>query len=256
MTTRAGGWTTDGINPVRPPRLAERALSAALSAIQQLNVRCATLGNPGVYASAAFPWATQIETEWRLIRDELDRVLARRTPLPKIQDITADAASITHDAGWKILLFVAYGIRSEQAIALCPQTWRILQQIPGLKTAMFSVFEPGKHLPPHRGPFNGVLRLHLGLIVPEPNEDVAIRVDDRVCHWQEGRVLIFDDAHEHEAWNHTSQPRVVLFVDFIRPLRFPANFVNRTILWLARLTPYLRDGRKSLRDWESLFFAQ
>ena len=29
---------------------------------------------------------------------------------------------------------------------------------------MFSILEPGKHLPPHKGPDNGVLRLHLGLI--------------------------------------------------------------------------------------------
>jgi aspartyl/asparaginyl beta-hydroxylase (cupin superfamily) len=48
------------------------------------------------------------------------------------------------------------------------QTWRIVQKTPGLKTAMFSIFEPGKRLPPHRGRYNGVLRLHLGLRVPEP----------------------------------------------------------------------------------------
>ena len=43
---------------------------------------------------------------------------------------------------------------------------------------MFSILEPGKHLPPHRGPYNGVLRLHLGLIVPEPREQLGIRVDN------------------------------------------------------------------------------
>ena len=82
---------------------------------------------------------------------------------------------------------------------------------------MFSILEPGKRLPPHRGPYNGVLRLHLGLLIPEPRERAAIRVGPEQHHWTEGRVLIFDDAYEHEAWNETEQVRVVLFVDFERP---------------------------------------
>ena len=97
-----------------------------------------------------------------------------------------------------------------------------MQKIPGLTTVMFSIFEPGKHLPAHRGPYNGVLRLHLGMIVPEAEPDqLAIRVKDQICHWEEGKVLIFDDAYEHEAWNHTDKTRVVLFVDFVKPTRFP-----------------------------------
>ena len=91
---------------------------------------------------------------------------------------------------------------------------------------MFSILEPGKHLPPHRGPYNGVLRLHLGLIVPEPREQLGIRVDNDVYRWQEGEAVIFDDAYEHEAWNRTPHTRVVLFVDFRKPLRFPANVLQ------------------------------
>jgi beta-hydroxylase len=235
--------------------VAERVLMAILALAERLNVRYAKLGNPGVYENAHFAWVAEIEAEWRTIREELDRVLARRAALPKIQDVTPDAGSITQDAGWKIFLFAAYGTRSEPAIALCPQTWRIVQRIPGLRTAMFSIFEPDKHLPPHRGPFNGVLRLHLGLVVPEPAKDVAIRIDNDVYHWREGRVLIFDDAHEHEAWNHTELPRVVLFVDFVKPLRFPASLLNRGLLSLATFTPYLRDGTQNLRKWEKAFFG-
>lgn len=65
---------------------------------------------------------------------------------------------------------------------------------------MFSIFEPGKHLPPHRGTYNGVLCLHLGLFIPEQSDRLALRIGNQVCHWQEGKVLIFDDAYEHEAW--------------------------------------------------------
>ena len=135
------------------------------------------------------------------------------------------------------------------------ETWRIVQRVPGLKTAMFSIFEPGKHLPKHRGPYNGVLRLHLGLMVPEPRENAAIRVGPQVLHWQEGRVLIFDDAYEHEAWNRTGALRVVLFVDFVRPLRFPANLLNWLLLNVAVFTPFVREGYDNHREWERRFYA-
>ena len=89
---------------------------------------------------------------------------------------------------------------------------------------MFSILEPGKHLPPHRGPYNGVLRLHLGLIVPEPREQLGIRVDKDVYRWKEGEAVIFDDAYEHEAWNRTPHTRVVLFVDFSQAAAVSGQF--------------------------------
>jgi beta-hydroxylase len=173
-----------------------------------------------------------------------------------VQDLTADAASLSRDAAWKIFPLIAYGVRSDLNIERCPDTWRIVRRIPGLRTAMFSILEPGKRIPPHRGPYNGVLRLHLGLLVPEPFDKLGIRVGPEHCQWRAGRVLIFDDAYEHEAWNDTEQLRAVLFVDFERPLRFPANVLNRTLLRAARVSPFVREGRDNLRRWERRFYAR
>ena len=222
-----------------------------VAAAERLNRRCSRYGNPAVYAKDAFPWTAQLEQAWPAIRGELDRVLERRTELPSIHEITPDARSISTDANWKTFILIGYGVLSPPNIALCPRTWQAVCAIPGLKTAMFSVFEPGKRLPPHRGPYNGVLRLHLGLKVPVG--EVGIRVGGQRCSWREGEALIFDDAYEHEAWNETGEPRVVLFVDFIKPLRFPANLINRLILSLAVFSPFVREGTENLRAWEQRF---
>jgi beta-hydroxylase len=131
-----------------------------------------------------------------------------------------------------------------------------VQKIPGLKTAMFSIFEPGKHLPRHRGPYNGILRLHLPLIVPEPHDELGIRIDRTLCRWQEGKALIFDDAYEHEAWNFTDSTRVVLFVDFLKPLRFPANLLNRLLLSMVLFTPFIREGHENHTAWEKRFYGE
>jgi aspartyl/asparaginyl beta-hydroxylase (cupin superfamily) len=247
---------TAGIAPMGGESRMVRFFMSIVSWAERLNLRHAKIGNPPVYDNAVFPWAVEIEKEWPKIRAELDKVLLRQEELPSFHDISTDVASISKDTRWKTFFLTGYGLSSQANIRQCPETWRIVQKIPGLKTAMFSIFEPGKHLPAHRGPYNGVLRLHLGLIVPEPRDKLAIRVDQQICHWEEGKALIFDDAYEHEAWNHTEYTRVVLFVDFVKPLRFPARLVNWMLLNMAVFTPFIREGLDNHKAWEKKFYAQ
>jgi aspartyl/asparaginyl beta-hydroxylase (cupin superfamily) len=222
---------------------------------ERLNLKHSAVGNPAVYPTDDFPWAREVEAEWHLIRAELDKILVRKGELPAFHEISSEVRSISSDQNWKTFFLCGYGITSETAIAQCPETWRILQKIPGMKSAMFSIFEPGKHLPPHRGPYNGVLRFHLGLVVPDAPDKIGIRIDKEVCHWKEGEALIFDDAYEHEAWNHSDSVRVVLFVDFEKPLNFPANLTNKAVLNLAMFTPFIREGYKAHKAWEKIFYG-
>ncbi len=247
--------TVAGVPPIWRPGLLAATAIRVLGWAEKLNRRYSKVPDVGVQDPEDFPWARELEADWKAIRVELEEVLRRQNELPAFQDIVSDVGDLTTDAGWKTFVFSGYGVTAERNIAQCPQTWQAIQRIPGLKSAMFSIFEPGKHLPPHRGPYNGVLRLHLGLLVPRERELLGIRVDDTVCRWDEGKVLIFDDAYEHEAWNHTVHTRVVLFVDFVRPLRFPANLLNWLLLNLAMFTPYIREGVNKQNIWEKRFYA-
>ena len=247
-------FTTDGIAAMTRPSRITSFFMGVVQWAERLNLRHAVHGNPPVYDNAIFPWVAKIEAAYPEIRAELEKVLLRKSELPNFQDISSDVKTISTDDGWKTFFLAGFGKPSERNTALCPRTWAAVQNIPGLKTAMFSIFEPGKHLPAHRGPYNGVLRLHLGLIVPEVNDQIAIRVDKQVCHWQEGKVLIFDDAFEHEAWNHSDKTRVVLFVDFVKPLRFPASLINRVLMSLAVFTPFIQEGMENHKAWEKAFY--
>jgi len=247
---------TQGIKPLVRPSLTTRLFMRVVEWAERLNLRHTMVGNPPIYDNAVFPWTRLIERDWKLIRAELERVLVRKDELPGFHEIASDVATISQDSGWKSYLLSGYGFVSEPNTRACPNTWRVCQQIPGLITVMFSILEPGKHLPPHRGPYNGVLRLHLGLIVPEPRSELGIRVDKEVYRWEEGKAVVFDDAYEHEAWNRTPHTRVVLFVDFIKPLRFPARFVNWLLLNLAMFTPFIREGGEKQKAWEQKFYAE
>jgi beta-hydroxylase len=247
---------TAGIAPMARPSLVARVFMAVVAFVERLNLSHSKVGNPPIYDNAVFPWTKAIEADWPAIRAELDRILLRQDDLPGFHELTSDVATISQDSGWKSFVLCGYGFRSQANIDQCPRTWAACQHIPGLTTAMFSILEPGKHLPPHRGPYNGVLRLHLGLIVPEPREQLGIRIEQEVYRWREGEAVIFDDAYEHEAWNRTDKTRVVLFVDFIKPLRFPANLINRLLLSLAVFTPFIREGADNQKAWEKRFYAE
>jgi beta-hydroxylase len=80
-----------------------------------------------------------------------------------------------------------------------------------------------------------------------------LRIGDRIETWEEGRSLIFDDTFEHEAWNDSDDLRVVLFVDLLRPLHFPASAVNRSLVSIVKRTGYVQDSRRNHEEWERRF---
>jgi len=247
---------TPGLESMKRPSRITRVFMGIVAWAERLNLKHSRVGNPPIYDKAVFPWVGEVERAYPAIRAELEHVLTRKEELPGFHELSSDVASISTDRGWKTYLLCGYGFRSEANIAACPQTWAACRKIPGLITAMFSILEPGKHLPPHRGPYNGVLRLHLGLIVPEPRDQLGIRVENRLYRWREGEAVVFDDAYEHEAWNRTAHTRVVLFIDFVKPTRQPARLFNWLLLNLAPFTPFIREGLDHQKAWEKKFYAE
>jgi beta-hydroxylase len=197
-----------------------------------------------------FPWVGEVERNWAVIREELDRVLVDREELPNFQDISKDQIEITDDDRWKTFFLYGYGFKTDLGLRMCPRTAAVMERIPGMTTAMFSILAPRKHILPHRGPYKGVLRYHLGLIVPERKEDCRIRVGRDIRHWEEGKSLVFDDTHNHEVWNDTDETRVILFVDVLRPLPFPESAINRLIVKAIALSPFVQDAKRNQRAWE------
>ena len=131
--------------------------------------------------------------------------------------------------GWKRFYLKWYGEPLPSAHALCPHTVALLEKIPPVKAAMFALLPPGSKLNPHRDPFAGSLRYHLGLITP--NSDACrIFVDGEAYSWRDGEDVLFDETFVHWAENRTEQTRVILFCDVERPLRTPVmRAVNRVV---------------------------
>jgi ornithine lipid ester-linked acyl 2-hydroxylase len=221
-----------------------------LQQVQKSIGRSSLIGDQPFFSRELFPWAEKIEENWKTIREELDAIMQRQEDLPDFAAISPDQKHLAKQNQWKTFFFFAYGLESAANCARAPRTTQLLKSIPGAKTAFFSILSPRMHIPAHCGPYKGVIRYHLGLIVPEPKEQCRIRVADSTAHWEEGKSMFFDDTFEHEVWNDTDGQRVVLFMDVMRPLRFPMSLINGLIIKAIAASPFIRDAKKNHEAWE------
>lgn len=208
------------------------------------------IGDATFFNPEEYDWVKNLEANWQIIRQELDDLLTNIENIPNFQDISTDQYSITQDNRWKTYFFYAYGLKAEKNCQKCPQTTALIENIPEMKTAFFSILLPHKHIPSHCGPYKGVIRYHLALKVPQNYENCAIKVANDIRHWQEGKSLMFDDTFPHEAWNKTDEIRAVLFIDFLRPMRFPFSFINKMLLKLIAISPYIQAAKTNFENWD------
>lgn len=162
-----------------------------------------------------FPELQVLVDRYEAIRDEYDAAVVAE-PAPAIIDVDPGQLRLDPDRTWRGLLLRAFGRDVPENRRRCPETAAVIDAIPGLYSAFFSVLRPGGGLNPHRGQLKGVLRVHLGIHVPA---DCGVHVGGEDRTWADGGLLIFDDTHKHWVWNHSDTDRVVLFIDLERPIR-------------------------------------
>ena len=177
------------------------------------------------YDRNAFPWLDKVEAATAEIRAELIEVMKDQSVFkPYVQ---ADARrpqterrGMVNNPDWSAFYLLKDGEIVPENAARCPRTLQALADVPvpWLKnrspSVLFSLLRPGAHIPPHNGLVNTRLICHLPLIVPS---NCAFRVGNDIRVPVEGKAWVFDDTIEHEAWNRSDQPRVILLFETWRP---------------------------------------
>jgi aspartyl/asparaginyl beta-hydroxylase (cupin superfamily) len=156
------------------------------------------------YENNLFPWLPNIQNNWRVIRRELESLGASDGFAPWYE-------KHIYNKNWNIFGLYGWGVKLDKHCDMVPETTKLIETIPGLLNAGFSRMGPKTHIKPHKGFPEGVLRLHIPLIVPE---GCALRVEREVRQWKEGELFVFDDCMAHEAWNNSDEYRTVMLVDF------------------------------------------
>lgn len=176
------------------------------------------------YDTSAFDWVAELEAAYPAIRTEAEAILSdKRGVAPYVQ---ADPArpnrghALLYDSRWSAFHFYENGQALADNMGRCPATAAALcaAPLPIIKKrspmALFSILGPQTHIPPHSGMLNTRLICHLPLIVPP---GCRLRVGNHVRSVEAGKVLIFDDSIEHEAWNDSDDDRVILLFEIWRP---------------------------------------
>ena len=177
------------------------------------------------YEREPFPWLSAVEQATSDIREELLGIMNEPASFaPYVQGDAnrprKDQAGMLNNPAWSAFFLWKNGEIVSENARRCPKTMQALQDIPLARvpnrspSVLFSLLQPGTHIPPHNGLVNTRLIVHLPLIVPGK---CRFRVGNETRLWQAGHAWLFDDTIEHEAWNDTDQTRVILLFDVWRP---------------------------------------
>jgi aspartyl/asparaginyl beta-hydroxylase (cupin superfamily) len=204
--------------------------------------------------------------ELRVLEDGYPAIREECLGLLDIKEQLTDLAALggRYTAGgvnairWKTFAFKIGGFVPENC-ARCPRTARLLERVPGLFTAFFSVLEARQYIRPHWGYYKGFVRYHLGVAIPEDNarrrcrlrvnadpaqnarRDRSLIENAEAYYWRNGEGVMFDDTNLHDSRNDTDEPRVVLFLDlYRRSMPLPLDLFNRAALALARIDGSVR----------------
>lgn len=205
------------------------------------------VSNAPVLDARDFAWTQMLRHDWAAIRAEALAVLEQPEAVPLLDEVSPDHKRIAPPGKWRSFFLRGYGCDIAENMKRCPRTTRLARKVPGLNSAFFSILAPGAHIPPHRGVTKGLMTCHLGLIVPDGN--VRMRVDREIVRWADGETLVFDDTYEHEVWNDTDETRVVLLIQFARPLRAPGKWLANLFLWGVKHTAFVREARDNVALW-------
>jgi aspartate beta-hydroxylase len=175
---------------------------------------------PILETDTEFPNAAKFANAWCDIRDEALGVHLGK--VPRFHDIMPEQADISANDGldWRMFVLKAYDMAVPENLARMPVLSRLLAECPEVKSAAVSFLAPRKHIPSHRGPFRGIMRFHLGLVIPRQADGrpaTVMMIDHQEKRITDGEGMLWDDTYPHEVMNNADEARIALLLDVWRP---------------------------------------
>jgi ornithine lipid ester-linked acyl 2-hydroxylase len=171
------------------------------------------------YSPDLFPELAPLKENWKEIRDEILRYEQNSGVLSGTSIYTVPP---TAGGEWTVKYLMSFMMKYHKNRKDFPFICSIVDKIPNIVFTSISILSPHTEIKPHYGDTNGIVRAHLGLIIPAPYPTIAMRVGDEERGWQEGELLCFINVQRHSVWNRSSGRRYVLMVDFV-----PKNLEHR-----------------------------
>ena len=185
-----------------------------------------TGGEVPFFDTSAISFAKLFESNYAIIKEELEHYLESHN----LQSYFNTSMVATKNS-WKTISLRSWDIHLYENYKYFPKTLELINRVDGLVSASFNLLEPKASIKPHCGDTNGIYRCHLGLQIPGTIPDCGFRVKDEWRSWEEGKLLVFVDANNHEAINLTNENRFIFLFDVVRPeVIGKKNYICSTVL--------------------------
>lgn len=170
---------------------------------------------PAFYNPIDFPELKEISDNWKMIRDEVLEYEASvgfkgvQTYLPPEQG---------GENRWSNLYIDNFLWRSHSNRDHFPKTMKLVEKLNYYTYAAVSILLSEGEIKEHYGDTNGIIRCHLGLVIPSEDSEVCgISVNGELSNWEEGEFTMFTEAHLHYTWNYSKSKRYILVLDIVHP---------------------------------------
>lgn len=169
-----------------------------------------------------FPGYTRFEENFPEIQRECRKLMDEIHAIPQFHELMREQADLSEYGGkyWRMFVLRAYGVDNVPNLERCPAIAALLKDRSEILSATLSFLEGRKRIPAHRGPFRGILRFHLGVVVPrlaDGSSSSPLMIDGKVYPLEEGQTILWDDTYMHAAWNESDGIRAALLLDIARP---------------------------------------
>ncbi len=116
---------------------------------------------------------------------------------------------------WELTSFLFWDLPSKKNIKIGSDFFNLFSSIKEITSLSISILPPNTSIKAHYGDTDAVCRIHIPVQVPDGLPDCGLKVDAKSVGWND--IIVFSDAHLHEAWNRTNEYRVVVILDILLP---------------------------------------
>lgn len=161
---------------------------------------------PPYFQTFEYNWCSMLSNNYKIILEEFEQFQKNDKLQPYFNKDQHGKSG-----KWKTLPLITWNIKRKHLKDFV-KTNKLLQQIPGLVSASYSMLEKGGEIQEHFGDTDAHIRCHLCLYT---SENAAFKVNNITVRWKEGECLIFCDACKHSGYNHGTKNRLIMILDIL-----------------------------------------
>jgi Aspartyl/Asparaginyl beta-hydroxylase len=170
-----------------------------------------------------FPWASRLEAEAHVIREEFQAKLLNNNINARAGGGGSVFASDSvwqnqvMGTGWSAIRLQRLGVWNTENCAKFPKTYELLRSlnIPlAVRGVCFARQAPKSGVQPHSDGRNFILTSHLGLQIPD---GCWMQSGDERRGWEAGKLTTLDTSFTHSTGNPSDSDRHVLIIDYWHP---------------------------------------